>query len=62
VCDIPFQVWQIKVREDKSALVTMVEDTGQPVKVKQEIPYTDFGLKEFEFYFVDDVMLLKSEY
>jgi hypothetical protein len=28
--NIPFQVWRVDVREDRSALVTMVEDTGQP--------------------------------
>ena len=57
-----FQVWRIKVKHDDSALVTMVEDTGQPVKVRQEIPFTDFPLKDFEFYCIDNVMLLKSEY
>ncbi len=40
----------------------MVEDTGEPVKVRQEIPFTDFPLKDFEFYCIDNVMLLKSEY
>lgn len=60
--NIPFQLWQLKVNDDKSALVTMVEDTGQPIKVRQAIPYTDFPLKDFTFYCVDKVMMLKSEY
>lgn len=60
--NVPFQLWQLKVHDDKSALVTMVEDTGQPVKVRQAIPYTDFPLKDFSFYCVDKVMMLKSEY
>ncbi len=60
--DVPFQVWRIKVKDDDSALVTMVEDTGKPVKIKQEIPFTDFPLSEFEFFCIDKVMLLKSEY
>ena len=59
---VPFQVWEIKVRDDNSALVTMVEDTGEPIKVRQQIPFTDFPLKEFSFYCIDNVMLLKSEY
>ena len=42
--------------------MTMRGDTGQPVKVRQEIPFTDFPLKEFPFYCIDNVMLLKSEY
>jgi hypothetical protein len=60
--DVPFQVWRIKVNEDNSALVTMVEDTGRPVKVSQRIPFTDFPLKTFSFYCIDGVMLLKGEY
>ena len=58
----PFQVWSLELRDDKSALVTMIEDTGQPIKIKQEIPFTDFPLTEFEFFCIDNVMLLKSEY
>ena len=57
-----FQVWKLEVNEDKSALVTMVEDDGEPVKVRQEILFTDFPLNEFSFYCIDGVMLLKSEY
>ncbi len=60
--DVPFQLWRVEVRDDDSGLVTMVEDTGQPVKIKQEIPFTDFPLSEFEFFCIDNVMLLKSEY
>lgn len=63
---VPFQVWSIKVHEDDSALVTMVEDTGEPIKVSQGIPFTDFPLRDFSFYYIHDghegVMLLKSEY
>ena len=59
---IPFQVWSIKVYEDKTALVTMREDDGQPTKVRQEIPYTDFPLCSFSWYCVDNIMMLKSEY
>lgn len=60
--DVPFQLWRVEVRDDDSGLVTMVEDTGQPIKIKQEIPFTDFPLSEFEFFCIDNVMLLKSEY
>lgn len=58
----PFQLWKIKVNPDDSALVTMQEDTGQPYLVRQEIPYTDFPLKDFEFYCIDGVCMVKSEY
>lgn len=60
--DIPFQLWRVDVRDDNSALVTMVEDIGQPIKVRQEIPFTDFPLSEFEFFCMNNVMFLKSEY
>ena len=57
-----FQVWKLEVKEDKSALVTMIEDDGEPIRVSQEIAFTDFPLKHFSFYCIDGVMLLKSEY
>ena len=59
---IPFQLWGIEVGDDNSALVTMVEDTDEPIQVKQDIPFTDFPLANFSFYCIDNVMLLKSEY
>ena len=64
--EVPFQVWGLEVRDDKSAVVTMVEDDGEPIRVRQEIAFTDFPLKNFSFYCCVDgpcaVMLLKSEY
>ena len=64
--DFPFQLWSIKVTvemfDDRTATVTMQEDKGEPYKVKQQIGNTDFPLSEFEFYCIDNVMLLKSEY
>ena len=60
--DVPFQIWTLKVNEDESALVTCKEDSDQPCLVKQEIEYTDFPLDEIEFYCIDGVVLLKSEY
>lgn len=58
----PFQVWTLSVNEDNTALVTMREDDGRRPKVRQELPYTDFPLPKFEWYCIDNVMLLKSEY
>lgn len=58
----PFQVWELKVKPDKSCVVTMREDTGQPTKVRQEIQYTDFPLENIKFYLIDGVLLLPSEY
>lgn len=58
----PFQLWSIRVLEDKKAIVECREDTGTPAVIHQEIKYTDFPLKEFEFYCINKVILLKSEY
>ena len=46
----PFQLWELKVNEDNSAVLTMKEDTNKPVLVKQEIRYTDFPLDEIKLY------------
>lgn len=60
--EVPFQIWCLKVNEDDSAVVTCKEDSDQPNLVKQEIGYTDFPLDEIEFYCIDGVILLKTEY
>lgn len=62
VRNVPFQLWELRVSEDRSAIATMREDTGQPAVVEQRIEYTDFPLDEFSFYCIQNVMLLKSEY
>lgn len=56
-----FQVWKFKVSDNKGVL-TMVEDEGKPIKVKQNIKFTDFPLDEIEIWVVDGVMILPSEY
>lgn len=59
---VRFQLWELDAGEDNKAVVTMREDTDEPVLVRQRIPYTDFPLRRFSFYCVDNVMMLKSEY
>jgi len=58
----PFQIWELKVNEDRTAVITMKEDTNEPIKAKQEIQFTDFPLKEIKLYVVDGVLMLPSEY
>jgi len=58
----PFQIWQLKVYKDHTAMVNMREDTHEPNVVFQELDYTDFPLDEIEVYCIDGVILLKSEY
>jgi len=57
----PFQLWELKVKDSK-AVLTMKEDTNEPILVEQEISYTDFPLKEITLYLIDGVLLLTSEY
>lgn len=57
----PFQVWIVRVRDDRSADI-MVED-GNKNQVRQfRLEYTDFPLKEFTLWFIDGTLLLPSEY
>lgn len=60
--DVPFQIWKVQVNKDNTGLVTMREDSDQPIKIRQELKYTDFPLDEYEVYCIDGVILLKSEY
>jgi len=69
-----FQVWKLQVLADKTAVLTMKEDTGCPNLVEQKIHHTDFPLEEIEFYAVNDhncngvwgevhvVLMLKTEH
>ena len=56
-----FQIWELKV-EKGEGVVTMREDSNLPVKITQKINYTDFCLDHIKLYFIDDVLLLPSEY
>lgn len=59
----PFQVWTLKkTGEGNAAILTMKEDSDEPNKVAQKIPYTNFPLDEIELYLIDGVLILPSEY
>ena len=58
----PFQLWSIKVNDDKTAVVEMREDIGLEPLVTQRIEFTDFPLADFEFYISNGVLMLKGEY
>ena len=60
--DKPFQIWNLQVNKDGSAVIIMKEDSNEPILVEQEFAYTDFPLEEIEFYCIDGTVLLKSEY
>ncbi len=62
--NVNFIVWKIEVNEDKSWKVTGWTDVpydSQKV-YEQSGEYTDFQLRDFEFYQEGNVLLLKNEH
>lgn len=58
--EMPFQVWKITVVKNEGFI--KVEDGNNNVAKEFKIPFTDFPLEEYTVWFVDGVLLLKSEY
>jgi hypothetical protein len=57
----PFQVWTLAVNENSTAVLICDDGNLHPLAMKQ-IPYTDFPMPEIKFYFIDNTILLPSEY
>jgi len=57
-----FQIWELKKTGTTSAVLTMKEDTNEPILVKQDIPLTDFPLDFIALWLIDGVLILPSEY
>jgi hypothetical protein len=57
----PFQFWTLRVKPDRTAMLTCEDGNGRAVFSKI-IAYTDFPLDEISFYFTDNTILLPSEY
>lgn len=55
-----FQVWELKVVDSKGFF--KVGDGNENIVAEFEIPYTDFPLADYTVWFVNTVLLLKSEY
>jgi hypothetical protein len=56
-----FQVWTLKVNDDRTATLAC-DDGNDNIVYTQQIAFTDFPLDEIKFYFTDNVILLPSEY
>jgi len=56
------QFWQLDIAENKSAVVTMVADSGCKPVVRQEIEFSDFPLSSIKIWVCDGVLMLPSEY
>ena len=55
------QFWKLIVNENHSAVLICERDSDD-VAVTQEIPFTDFPLREVRLYYQNGVLLLPSEY
>jgi len=55
------QFWKLTVNEDCSARLICERDQGD-VAITQDIPFTDFPLREVRLYCQQGVLLLPSEY
>ena len=61
VSEEDFQVWKLK-RLTNFQFILVCEDGNDNVITKQEIPFSDFTADEVTLYFVDETLLLPSEY
>ncbi len=56
-----FQFWKLEVNENSGKL-TCARDKDDVAIITQDIIFTDFPLAEIEFYLVERVLMLPSEY
>jgi hypothetical protein len=56
-----FQVWTLKVNEDRTASLVCDDGNGSIVYT-QHIAFTDFPIPVIKLYFTDNIILLPSEY
>lgn len=56
-----FQVWVLKVKEDRSAILTCEDGNGNTVFTK-DLTFTDFPLTTITLWFANDTIYLPSEH
>ena len=56
-----FQLWRLTVKKDNNAILVCEDGNGRKILSKR-IPFTDFPLDEISFYFINNTILLPSEY
>lgn len=61
VAEEAFQVWTLRVRPDRSAVLSCEDGDGRVLYTK-EIPATDFPLDEITLWFSNNVIYLPSEH
>mgnify|MGYP001556996255 CR=1 FL=1 len=57
-----FQVWELVVRDDRSAVLTVRRGSRKPAIARRKFVCTDFPLKSIKIYVRNGVMFLPSEY
>ncbi|MFN3634355.1 MAG: DUF6876 family protein [Rhizobium rhizophilum] len=56
-----FQVWTLTVAANKTATLTC-DDGNDRIVFSKQIEFTDFPLDDIRFYFINNTILLPSEY
>ncbi len=56
-----FQAWKLTVADDQTAILICDDGNGRVVYTKS-IPYTDFPVEGITLWFVNNTILLPSEY
>lgn len=60
--DEEFQLWELTVNANRSAVLCFKQDSNLPAAIKQEIEYTDFPVGSFRLYVEQGIALLPSEH
>lgn len=60
--DDEFQLWELTVNADRSAVLSFKQDTTLPAAIRQEIEYSDFPIGSFKLYVEQGIALLPSEH
>lgn len=59
--NIPFQVWEIEVEKDKTALLR-VEDGDKNQLTQFELDFTTFPIPKYSLWLIEQTLLLPNEY
>ena len=56
-----FQLWKLTVKKDSTATLVCEDGNGRKL-LSKKISFTDFPLEEIAFYYINNTILLPSEY
>jgi len=58
----PFQLWELRIREDKSATLAVKDDVPSLPIIEEKIPYTTYPVDEMDFVFTGNILMDPLEY